>query len=153
MWVRKKPVLVQAEIAEADGIIETLEGLHYYKKGDAIITGVRGERYPCRRDIFDETYEITADIIEGEELKNMSMPWSEVSEVWKANARVRDDAKRLVSNLPSRPKVTIVAGDILTCGGEETEHYKVIDVKFPKHSTIAKSCNLFYVTLQKVAKL
>ena len=29
-----------------------------YKKGDAIITGIKGERYVCRRDIFDETYEI-----------------------------------------------------------------------------------------------
>ena len=29
-----------------------------YKKGDAIITGVKGEKYACRRDIFDQTYSI-----------------------------------------------------------------------------------------------
>jgi hypothetical protein len=37
--------------------IETLEGKHYIGKGDFIITGVQGERYPCKPDIFAETYE------------------------------------------------------------------------------------------------
>jgi len=37
--------------------IETLEGKHYIGVGDYIITGVRGERYPCKPDIFVETYE------------------------------------------------------------------------------------------------
>lgn len=25
--------------------------------GDYIITGVKGERYPCKQDIFEETYD------------------------------------------------------------------------------------------------
>ena len=29
-----------------------------YKKGDAIITGIKGEKYACRRDIFDQTYDV-----------------------------------------------------------------------------------------------
>jgi len=37
--------------------IQTLEGKHYISEGDIIITGVRGERYPCKKDIFLETYE------------------------------------------------------------------------------------------------
>jgi len=37
--------------------IDTLEGKHYITAGDYIITGVRGERYPCKHDIFLETYE------------------------------------------------------------------------------------------------
>jgi len=36
--------------------IQTLEGKHYINKGDYIITGVYGERYPCKRDIFFKTY-------------------------------------------------------------------------------------------------
>lgn len=36
--------------------IYTLEGKHYITKGDYIITGVDGERYPCKRDIFLKTY-------------------------------------------------------------------------------------------------
>lgn len=37
--------------------IETLEGKHLIRKGDYIITGVNGERYPCKPDIFEKTYE------------------------------------------------------------------------------------------------
>jgi hypothetical protein len=36
--------------------ISTLEGKHYINKGDYIITGVDGERYPCKKDIFLRTY-------------------------------------------------------------------------------------------------
>lgn len=36
--------------------IITLEGKHYINKGDYIITGVDGERYPCKKDIFLRTY-------------------------------------------------------------------------------------------------
>lgn len=37
--------------------IRTLEGWHVVKHGDWIITGVKGERYPCKPDIFEATYE------------------------------------------------------------------------------------------------
>ena len=38
-------------------IIPTLEGDHTANVGDWIICGVHGEFYPCKPDIFDETYE------------------------------------------------------------------------------------------------
>lgn len=37
--------------------IDTLEGRHYISPGDYIITGIKGERYPCKPDIFELTYE------------------------------------------------------------------------------------------------
>lgn len=37
--------------------INTLEGKHYISPDDYIITGVKGERYPCKPDIFEMTYE------------------------------------------------------------------------------------------------
>ena len=37
--------------------IETLEGTMKANKGDFIIRGVKGELYPCKEDIFYETYE------------------------------------------------------------------------------------------------
>lgn len=37
--------------------IETLEGPHYVTPGDWIITGIKGEFYPCKPDIFAATYE------------------------------------------------------------------------------------------------
>lgn len=50
------------EYCECDGCdyiryyIDTLEGNMSISEGDYIITGVRGERYPCKPDIFKETY-------------------------------------------------------------------------------------------------
>ncbi len=40
-----------------NGWIRTLEGGHIVTPGDWIITGVKGERYPCKPDIFEMTYE------------------------------------------------------------------------------------------------
>ena len=37
--------------------IQTLEGGHEVTPGDWIITGVKGENYPCKPDIFEATYE------------------------------------------------------------------------------------------------
>lgn len=39
-------------------IIHTLEGDHRAIIGDYIIKGVHGEFYPCKEDIFHETYDI-----------------------------------------------------------------------------------------------
>jgi hypothetical protein len=39
------------------GWIDTLEGGHNVCPGDWIITGVKGEHYPCKPDIFAATYE------------------------------------------------------------------------------------------------
>ena len=45
------------ESSRARPYINTLEGRRYISKGDFIITGVKGERYPCKPDIFEATYE------------------------------------------------------------------------------------------------
>jgi len=80
MKFRKKPVVIDAiqwtnnrkEIREFFGdfrnwhfgsvginnlFIETLEGVHEARINDWIIKGVKGEFYPCKPDIFDQTYE------------------------------------------------------------------------------------------------
>lgn len=79
MKYRKKPVVVEAVQWTGDNIheiylfsgrpdffverpgdlltIETPEGNMKAKYGDYIIKGVAGELYPCKPDIFKETYE------------------------------------------------------------------------------------------------
>lgn len=43
---------------EIDGfIVDTLEGQMTGGEGSYIIMGIKGELYPCRGDIFEETYE------------------------------------------------------------------------------------------------
>jgi hypothetical protein len=41
------------------GSIKTLEGVMTVCPGDWIVTGVNGERYPVKPDIFEKTYEKT----------------------------------------------------------------------------------------------
>lgn len=38
-------------------LLATLEGDMRVSPGDWIITGVKGERYPCKPDIFEQTYD------------------------------------------------------------------------------------------------
>lgn len=73
MKYRKKPVVIEAtqwfKMGDHPGVIEatlsempihvvlTLEGHHIVTPGDYIITGVTGEHYPCKPDIFELTYE------------------------------------------------------------------------------------------------
>lgn len=48
-------------IMHLHGWIDTLEDGHNVCPGDWIITGVKGERYPCKPDIFEMTYEEVKD--------------------------------------------------------------------------------------------
>ena len=57
MKYRKKPVIIDAYQTDKEVDIETLEGVMHASVGDYIITGVNGEKYPCKPDIFDKTYE------------------------------------------------------------------------------------------------
>lgn len=42
-------------------LIPTLEGTHNMTPNDMLITGVKGEIYPCKIDIFEATYEKVDD--------------------------------------------------------------------------------------------
>ena len=57
-WFR--PTVVEMDydngISRLKGCISTLEGDMWFWEGDYVIRGVKGELYPCRRDIFEETY-------------------------------------------------------------------------------------------------
>lgn len=79
---RKKPVVIEAvqiqtqrDAEKTEGVctggfacpkggaegswphVHTLEGDHTWTPGDWLITGVKGERYFCKPDIFAATYE------------------------------------------------------------------------------------------------
>lgn len=57
MKYRKKPVVIDAYQTDKELYIPTLEGVMHASIGDYIITGVNGEQYPCKPDIFEKTYE------------------------------------------------------------------------------------------------
>lgn len=56
---RKKPIVVEAFEYTGEGtFIDTLEGRLHVSKGDFIITGITGEKYPSKPDIFHKTYDL-----------------------------------------------------------------------------------------------
>lgn len=61
MKFRKRPIVVEAYQTDKEKIIQTLEGPLRAAPGDWIITGLRGEQYPCKPDIFEKTYEPVKD--------------------------------------------------------------------------------------------
>lgn len=58
---RKKPVIIEAYQTNEEMDIQTLEGMMHASVGDWIITGVKGEKYPCKPDVFARTYEPVVD--------------------------------------------------------------------------------------------
>lgn len=72
MKYRKRPIVIEAEqwfpCKNVDGVsydpgqvspatVNTLEGRMNVSYGDWIITGIEGEKYPCKDAIFKKTYE------------------------------------------------------------------------------------------------
>ena len=58
---RKKPIVIEAYQTDKEMIIHTLEGDMKASVGDYIITGLRGEKYPCKPDIFEKSYELVKE--------------------------------------------------------------------------------------------
>lgn len=58
-WFRHgdHPAVVADSADDAFGYIDTPEGRLRVEPGDWIITGVAGESYPCKPDIFAQLYE------------------------------------------------------------------------------------------------
>ena len=63
--VRKKPVIVHAtQLNFPEGFeVTTKEGKLNGKPGDYLMIGIDGEKYPCDKSIFEQSYDI---IIESE---------------------------------------------------------------------------------------
>ncbi len=58
---RKIPLIIEAYQTDKAINIKTLEGVMRADPGDYIITGIKGEQYPCKPDIFEKTYRIVDD--------------------------------------------------------------------------------------------
>jgi len=54
----KRPIPVKCIQINEPFKVETMEGVLDAKAGDYLMVGIKGEMYPCDREIFHETYEI-----------------------------------------------------------------------------------------------
>lgn len=57
---RKKPIVVHClQINFPEGFeVTTKEGKLKGKRGDYLMFGIQGEKYPCDKEIFEKTYDI-----------------------------------------------------------------------------------------------
>lgn len=57
---RKKPIVIHAlQLNFPEGFeVTTKEGKLFGKPGDYLMFGIKGEKYPCDKEIFEESYEI-----------------------------------------------------------------------------------------------
>lgn len=60
-WIKQRKGDRRAVWVGRNMVIRTLEGEMTASPGDWIICGVKGEIYPCRADIFAETYEMVGE--------------------------------------------------------------------------------------------
>lgn len=56
-WIINRIKMGQVSFADGRMYIKTLEGVMAADSGDYVIKGVQGEIYPCKPDIFEQTYE------------------------------------------------------------------------------------------------
>lgn len=88
------------EVGEAPVIVDmqirTLEGNMSVSVGDYIIKGVQGEFYPCKPDIFKETYE-TVSMVSDNDKTTISM--SEYIKLKNKNKKLRNTINRLKREL------------------------------------------------------
>ena len=61
--VMKKPIVVHAVQMEVPFEVKTDEGVMLGRSYDYLMKGVEGEYYPCRKEVFEKTYDFVKDII------------------------------------------------------------------------------------------
>ncbi len=65
--VRKRQIPIEVHFAAGEGICDTLEGPVHFRSGDAILTGVRSEKWPIERRRFLAGYTPIAPTVAGQD--------------------------------------------------------------------------------------
>ena len=99
--------------------IETLEGNHKAMPNDYIIKGVKGEFYPCKPDIFEQTYEV---LQEPEELKDFKVQCDACGKIYTNHAGstpccgsiayMLDEGGNKISNIALNVRKTTFLGSV-----------------------------------------
>lgn len=103
---------IDAFLASANEVvkIKTLEGVMTAQKGDWIIRGVKGEIYPCKDDIFRETYDFVnlTHIKVGDDLADKMLYIEEINYLGNLpeNIIVVDENHKIVTEKDVNGKVT-----------------------------------------------
>lgn len=79
--------------------IKTLEGDMKVSLGDYIIKGVKGEYYPCKPDIFEESYNSADEEKCIEDVRPADIPYDEHMKIVRENEELKETIVKLVKKL------------------------------------------------------
>lgn len=131
MKYRKKPVVIEAYQTDEELNIETLEGTMHASAGDYIITGVNGEQYPCKPDIFKKTYDEISDEIYDEDLVRRQ---SVLNILLYHNATQH---LKMIKNLPSVPTI------------DPVKHGKWTEINIKDYKALCSECGTWSPVMGK----
>lgn len=106
----KRPVPVSVEFAEREGTLGTREGAVRYQAGDAILSGIEGERWPVPRARFLASYDPVAPVCAGQRgsyVKRRKAVWA-----WRTGAAVE------IALSGGRGTLRANAGDVIVDYGD-----------------------------------
>ncbi len=89
---KKKPVILKAVQAQAPTTIQTLEGPVQANQGDWIMTGVKGEQWPVRPEVFARSYDAVpgaADMFQKKQIQIMAVQISQPMQILDAQGAVK----------------------------------------------------------------
>ena len=112
-------------IDEAYCRIHTLEGWRWCNGGDYVIKGIKGELYPCKADIFKQTYEEVKQMTKIEEIEQKVKELSEEIEQLKNQEKVA--YSRFIPEIGDKYWYVSSMGMIYNCNFENNifEQYKI----------------------------
>lgn len=82
--------------------LKTLEGNHFIRPTDFIVTGVAGERYPVKKEIFECTYELAPDGALPKELEEADARLTQLVRDYQERARFVPATRSLLADLSTR---------------------------------------------------
>lgn len=109
----KRPIPVAVVFAKEYGVLETREGPVRFQAGDALLTGVEGERWPVPRERFLVTYSPLPPTHDGEAGRYVKRPLSVWA--WKTNQSMAiplTDGRGLLQAEPGDVIVQYGPGDL-----------------------------------------
>ncbi len=126
---RKRAIGVRVEFAPDNGSLETREGTVGYARGDALLTGVEGERWPVPRATFDASYEPVAPTRHGKPGSYVKRPLVVWAKPMRAPFAVTLDRERgTLRGKPGDWLVQYAPGDLSVVGGSVFDKtYELLD--------------------------
>lgn len=133
------PVTLEVHFAEANGTLQTLEGPVTYATGDAMVTGIHGERWPIPRSRFDASYHAapnTQDQRDGRYMKNPREVWA-----WMADQDMEIPLRQGTGVLHAQAGAIVVQYGPGDCAVVQPDIFSKTYRRIPDKTALSKAIN------------